>query len=612
MDIDYGKLKVKIGMEWHQQLGGRKLFCNCSTALKEEQLESTLIRKIRPAMGETGTIDIAAAFELERNRTFVYHGYKQEACLVEIDEQPPFSVSKEALKMALEVATLLKMNIPPLLCIMRKTVTDGSTPTSFQRTLITGLETPESVIHTSQGKVRLTQLNLEEDAGKKEKEEGTIVTYSLSRLGVPLLELGTAPDIKSPEHAFEVAEKIGLIFRSFALAKRGIGTIRQDVNISIQNGPRIEIKGWQDLKTLPDLIRNEVIRQKTLLELKEELGKKVRKIQESPVDATTLFHTSGSKIIENAIKASSRVIAAKLPFFSGILKKEICPGKTVGKELAEYVLPYGLKGMIHSDEDLGRYGLLKEFSELRKKLKAHEQDIVFLVVGQKEVAEKAAAAVLEQAQKFLEGIQEETRVPHHLTATTSYARPLPGAHRMYPETDLEKIEVTEELLADIEIPELIAEKTLRFEKQYKLAPQLAHEVAKEFVGFEDLVKKFKKVSPNLIAYVVIEMPKDMKKRLDIDPSKLEFKDFEEVLSYLDRSRANKDAVFEMLREKALGKKVDVNKFKKLSEKDVENIIKEILQTNKGAPFNALMGIAMEKVRGRVDGKVVSNIIKKLI
>jgi len=609
MDPDYKKLGFKCGMEWHQQLGGRKLFCNCLTSMKEENFVSSLTRKIRSSIGETGNVDIAAAFELSRNRTFVYNCYKEEACLVDIDEQPPFKISREALKTALEVATLLKMYIPDKLCIMRKTVTDGSTPTSFQRTMIIGLESKNSFLSTSQGKVKLAQLNLEEDAGKKEKEEGTTVTYSLSRLGVPLLELGTAPDIVSPEHALEVAEKIGLIFRSFALTKRGIGTIRQDVNVSIKNGSRIEIKGWQDLKTLPDLIKNEVIRQKNLLEIKGKLEKNLRKIKESPKDVTALFKNSKSKVIS---KDKQNVIASKLPFFSGLLKKEICPGKTFGKELAEYAMSYGVKGIIHSDEDLGKYDLEQEFLILKDNLRADDKDVVFIVAGFKDAAERAVNSILERAQKCLEGIPEETRVPNHFNATSSYARPLPGANRMYPETDLKRITVDGELLADIEIPELIAEKALRFEKQYQLRPQLAREIAKEFVGFEDLVKKFKNINANLIANIVVEMPKDMKKRLDIDSSKLGFNDFEEVLGYLGKGYLNKDAVFEVLCEKALGKNVDLDRFKKISNEEIENVVKDVINQNKGAPFNALMGIAMERLRGKADGKVVSEIIKKLI
>lgn len=612
--VDFEKIGFKCGLEFHQELSGRKLFCHCSTDLKEENLQVEFSRKLRAVAGEGGEVDIAAAYEQLRDRAFIYNGYKDEACLVDADCEPPHSISEEALKTALEVATLFKLKIPERLCVMRKIVSDGSACPSFQRTIIVGLETESSFLETSQGQVKILQLNLEEDACKIIKKEGNKVYYSLSRQGIPLLELGTGPQIKSPEHALEVAETIGMVFRSFHLAKRGIGTIRQDINVSIKDGARIEVKGWQDLKTLPKLIENEALRQYNLLKIKEELqAKGLRAIDVIPQDVTKVFSDSKSKIVRKIINEKGIVMAAKLPNFGGLLKEEICPGKTFGKELAEYAVAYGTKGMIHSDEDLKKYELEDEFKKLKEILKAGGQDLIVVIAEKEFAAKNAIHAVSKRAKHCLIGVPEETRVPDHINAISSYARPLPGSSRLYPETDIPIIEVTEEILESIRLPELISEKAIRLEKKYCINEEFARQIARKDAGFfEKLVAKFKNLEPNFIANTLLNTAKEIKTRYEADIENIQEKDFEAVLSYIDSGQFTKEAALPMLLDIANKKELDLSKFASTNSTNLEEDIKKIIKENKGASFNAIMGEVMKKYRGAIDGKKAAEIIKKLV
>ncbi|MEA3229928.1 MAG: Glu-tRNA(Gln) amidotransferase subunit GatE, partial [archaeon] len=432
MDIDYEKIGFKCGLEIHQELDTGKLFCNCSSRFLEKDEITTIKRTLRPVAGETGHIDATALFEFKKKHHFVYHAYKGEACLVDMDAEPPHDINERAKKLALLFAMLLNMDIPKEIHVMRKAVTDGSATSGFQRTALFALGNDNSYIETSKGRIHMLAMALEEDSSKIMQKKGNEIHYSLSRLGIPLIELVTAPDIKDPEHAKETALKIGSLFRSFPQVKRGIGTIRQDINISIQNGIRTEIKGWQDANKISLLVENEVKRHIFLNSLKSELEKKhIKSPDKPPQDVTDIFIRTRSRLISGLIAEQGVVLALKLPGFAGILKREICPKKTFGKELADYAKSFSADGMIHTDEDLSKYRLVHEFNLLRKKLNAKETDLVLIIVERKHIAEKATNAVLNRVKHCFTGIPAETRVPNHVDATTNYSRPLSGAHRMY-------------------------------------------------------------------------------------------------------------------------------------------------------------------------------------
>ncbi|HNZ52169.1 MAG TPA: Glu-tRNA(Gln) amidotransferase subunit GatE [Candidatus Pacearchaeota archaeon] len=259
-DIDYSKLKFKSGLEIHQQLDTHKLFCNCPSILRGDLPDFYVERKLHAVAGESGEVDRAAEYQASLKKTFVYQGYRNSTCLIELDEEPPHEINEDALKIALQIALLLNCKIIPVTQIMRKTVIDGSNTSGFQRTVLIARD---GYVETDFGRVGIETICLEEDAARKVKVEGEKVYWNLDRLGIPLVEIATSPDIKSAEQAKEVAMYIGDVLRSCKV-KRGIGTIRQDVNISILEGNRVEMKGVQDMRTFIKTIENEVLRQKEL------------------------------------------------------------------------------------------------------------------------------------------------------------------------------------------------------------------------------------------------------------------------------------------------------------------------------------------------------------
>src|SRR3989338_3297328 len=287
--MNYSQLGLKCGLEIHQQLEGTKLFCSCPTTLRDDLPDFSIQRKLRASAGEGGKVDIAAKQEQLKGKNFVYQGYYDTTCLVESDCEPPHEMSPDALHTALQLAALAEAEVFPVVQVMRKTIIDGSNTSGFQRT---ALLARNGAIKTSAGEVRITNISVEEDSCKIVRESVEEKVYSLDRLGIPLIEIGTAPDITTPEQCQEAAKKIGMLLRSLPGVKRGLGTIRQDVNVSIKGGQRIEIKGAQDLRLLPLLVELEAKRQQELLKIRDEL-KSVKLSGLNIVDVTPLFAATG-------------------------------------------------------------------------------------------------------------------------------------------------------------------------------------------------------------------------------------------------------------------------------------------------------------------------------
>ena len=276
-------LKLKIGLEIHKELESHKLFCHCPSIIDNERPDSVIRRRQRAVAGEAGKKDVAALYEEGKDREFIYEYSPRYACLVCLDEEPPFPVNEHALKTALEIAMLFHMQVEKKLKVMRKIIVDGSNTSSYQRLILLA---KNGYVNTSKGKVRILSMNLEEDSARKIREDEKSITYRLDRLGIPLVEITTGPDIKDSEHAKETAGLIGMILKSTGKVKTGIGTIRQDINISILNKGRVELKGFQDLRIMPKIIDNEIRRQLDIVNKKERVREEVRKVNP---DGNTTF-----------------------------------------------------------------------------------------------------------------------------------------------------------------------------------------------------------------------------------------------------------------------------------------------------------------------------------
>jgi glutamyl-tRNA(Gln) amidotransferase, subunit E len=317
--LNYEELGFKAGLEVHQQLNtGGKLFCRCPTILRDEkEVSYTLRRYLRASESELGEIDRAARAEEKIGRKITYIGY-DTTCLVENDEEPPRPLNEEALEISLVVASLLRMKVVDWVYVMRKTVIDGSNTAGFQRTAFVA---SDGVIESNMGDVEIDTLCLEEDAAQKLREDKGEVTYSLDRLGIPLIEMGTAAEIRSPMHGREIAEKLGMVLRSTGRVKRGIGTIRQDVNVSIRGGARVEIKGVQNLRSIEEVMEKEVLRQIELLKVRDELKNRGTTVKREIFDLSDL------------LKSNSFVI--NLKGFNGFERLE--------KEFSDRVKKFGLE-----------------------------------------------------------------------------------------------------------------------------------------------------------------------------------------------------------------------------------------------------------------------------
>jgi glutamyl-tRNA(Gln) amidotransferase subunit E len=625
MNKDYKELGLKVGLEIHQQLDTKnKLFCSCKNKLEEEILYE-VIRKLRPTESELGEVDPAALMEFKRNRYYVYQAVKEASCLVELDEEPPHSINEEAIEIATMCALLLNSNILEEIHVMRKEVIDGSNTTGFQRTALLALG---GFIYDGKEKIGIQSITIEEDASRKIYEDHEKVVYRLDRQGIPLIEIATNPDISDPEQAKRVAYKIGLILRSTGKVKRGLGTIRQDINLSIKQGSKVEIKGVQELGLIPKVIEYEVLRQIKLLELKKILNEnKIPKLKLEYLDITELLHNTSSKIIKSKIEKGGKVFLLPLKHMHGLLKFEINPNRRFASELADYVKAWtSLEGIIHSDE-LPSYGISEHEVELMYSFAKLEKgkDAFIIVAGEEEKCKEAIKVLVDRINYAFEGIPEETRVAH-VDGTTRYARPRPGAARMYPETDIPPYIITQDFIEKIKqkLPSTIEDRLVFLQKNYGLNPQLAQELIDS--QFEDIFEKAVQIGikSSLAATVITQLTKYLK-RSGINIDNLTDKHFLEIFTALKEGKITKEAIEPILKFFTQNPNVGIDyAIKKLGleildrsqiEKIVENIIKERyndLIKDKNKAFDLAMKIIMSNVRGKADASLVAEILKSKI
>ncbi|HDD70916.1 MAG TPA: Glu-tRNA(Gln) amidotransferase subunit GatE [Candidatus Woesearchaeota archaeon] len=603
------ELKITCGVEIHQQLEGRKLFCNCPTIIKDGKPDYVVERKLRAVVGETGEVDVAAAQEARIGKKFIYECFDENVCLVDLDEAPPNELNEDVLNTALQVCKLLDATVVDEVQVMRKAVVDGSNTTGFQRTALVGLN---GSLKTSKGVVSIPTIFVEEDSARTIKRSSDEVVYRLDRLGIPLFEISTGPDIHSAEHCAEVVEKIGLLLRSTGKCKRGIGTIRQDINVSVEGGARVEIKGAQDLKLVKSLVELEALRQSNLLDIKAELKlRKVRKSQPVIVDVSDLFRECDGKIVKSALSQGKKVLAIKLSGFAGLLGRELQPNKRLGTEFSNRAkVKAGVGGIFHSDE-LPAYGISdKEVAAVKDFFKCSDKDAFVLCADEEEKAKVALLAVIERANECLVGVPNEVRDANP-DGTSTYLRPMPGSARLYPETDVPPIRISEEWFESVEVPELIEDKVVRFVK-LGLSKDLAELIAKSPRAgiFDRFVKSFPKLKPSFIAETLATIERVVRREFKVEISPTE-DDFDVLFSNIAEGKVDKSSVVDIFRQNKPVKDV-ISKFLLLSDSEVERIVKQIVDKNKGVPFNALMGLVMKELRGKASGEKVVKFLKKLV
>jgi len=618
--LDYRSLGLKVGVEIHQQLSTGKLFCDCDSDLSDEH-HKEFLRRLRPTQSELGEIDRAALEQAERKLQFRYQTVPY-SCLVEADEEPPHDANTRAIEAALEMASLLSMTPTDEIHFMRKIVIDGSNTGGFQRT---ALVARNGSLEVNGKRIGVTSICLEEDAARKIEEHEREIVYRLDRLGIPLVEISTEPDISTPEEARLVAERLGSLLRATKKVRRGIGTIREDVNISISGGARVEIKGAQDLRLLHVYVEEEVKRQLALIEMKGVLRERgARPVSADIKDLSRLFRETRCKVIKTAMEEHGKVLAVRLPKFGGLLGPTDHGTKRLGPEMAAHARVSGVKGLFHSDE-LPGYGVtLDEVDQVGAALGLERGDAFVLIADMEARARAGLVRAVDRVNVAIQGVPEETRDPLP-DGHTVYSRPLPGKARMYPETDVRPILVDASVMESIRLnlPELPEDKAARFVKEFAMSTEQADMLVRS--GYEDEFELLGKSlgNPQVVARVYLNTFPELEKT-GLDTSRLTIETMRELMSGLNSGAFAKEAIPEILASvvkhglsvskaaESLGMEtVDLGSVRAVCERVVREREGFIRERGEGA-LGPLMGIVMKELRGKVDGKIISEILREKI
>ncbi|MDR0492968.1 MAG: Glu-tRNA(Gln) amidotransferase subunit GatE [Nitrososphaerota archaeon] len=629
--LDYSKIGLKVGLEIHQQLNvNSKLFCSCSPELFKDEPDITFLRRLRPTQSELGQVDPAAYFEFQKGGKVLYEANHKSSCLVEMDEEPPHPINMDAVEVVLTASLMMNMQPVDEVHVMRKTVIDGSNTTGFQRTTIIALD---GWIVVGGKTIPMQAASLEEDAARKTATHDVDKTtcYRIDRLGIPLIEVATAPVIYSPKEAQEVAFAIGRILRDTGRVMRGLGTIRQDLNVSLPNGALIEIKGVQTLDLISTVVEYEVQRQLGLIGIKEELANRnitPDSLKPELVDVTCIFEATKSKILRKALDKNHPVLAVKLSGFAGLTGRELMPNFRFGTELSDRAKFWGrVGGIFHTDEVLTTYGITPQEAELlQKTMQASKDDAVVFVADTIQNSQDALKAVVNRAQEACLGIPQETRTAKD-DATTRYMRPRPGAARMYPETDIPPQPIIPELVQNIQahLPEPSDKKVQRLIKQYTLNEKLAKQIIdSEYLPIFEETAQTSGVSAATIAAFLTETIKALQ-RDGIHTTQVTDPQINNIFKIIGSGELAKEAlpdVFSWLaknEDKTVQDAIDALGLKMFTETELTTIIDRIVVANKAQveklgknASGMLMGVVMKEVRGKASPDLVSKLLKKLL
>ncbi|MBE0663207.1 MAG: Glu-tRNA(Gln) amidotransferase subunit GatE [Bacteroidales bacterium] len=436
---DYDRIGFMSGLEVHQQLKtGKKLFCRCPAGIFQapDDFDAEIIRHMRPTLSELGEYDGTALMEFKTRKTIIYRLKSPTACTYEIDDTPPFLVNQEALEQAIEISLLCRLNIVGEVHITRKQYLDGSIPTGFQRTAIIGVE---GEIPLKNKKVRLIQLSLEEDSCREVSDIGHVRVFRTDRLGMPLIETVTYPDMVNPDEVMEACNYIRFLNRSTGKVRTGMGAGRQDVNVSCRGGTRVEIKGVAHTKWIPELTHNEAFRQYALLNIRSLLLEKFPDWKQWKMKAEKLSRKSvefNYEPLGSAQRCKTPVYAINLPGFKGMLSHFTQPGKIFADELSERLKVIACiehPNLVHS-EMLWTVIEPEAFEIIRKTLNATDDDAQLIIWGPADDIPTALETIEERCMMAFQGVPNETRKSFE-DGTTIFERVLPGADRMYPDTD---------------------------------------------------------------------------------------------------------------------------------------------------------------------------------
>jgi len=624
---DYAELGLKSGLEIHQQLTTKKkLFCRCPAGHYSEKYDAEILRHMRPTLSELGEYDGTALMEFKTKKEIVYQLNKKTVCTYEMDDAPPFELNQEALDIALEITLLLKCNVVSELHIARKQYLDGSIPTGFQRTTILGID---GELPYNGRKIGIIQLGLEEDACREVSDVGHVHTFKTDRLSMPLIEVVTYPHMHTPQEVADVAQLIRQLTRSTGKVNRGIGAARQDVNVSINGGTRVEIKGVPQIPLIPRLVHNESGRQKALLEIRDKLknrGLTTENFKPEFFDVTDILKDTSYLPIKNVITNNFKIKCVRLPFFNGMLRFQTQPGTNFAKEISDRVRVIAcldiIPNIVHSDSDDVTISSTN-WMKIKKLSRCEPEDALVIVWGNSRDVETAVQEIAIRAREAIIGVPNETRqaLPD---GTTGFERILPGPDRMYPDTDLPPIAVTEERIKQIQqkLPALPWERRTRYQ-QFGLQKFMIDELllSNRADIFDKLISDLN-VEPKLAAVLLTQTLKHFR-REGLSTNFLDDNSILAIFKAYKEKKIVKEAI-PLIVETWLNQNTRlienvITQYSIWDQQELISIIKKIIEENGSLNIRDfskkvryLIGLVIRKVKGKASGKVVSDLTAQLL
>jgi glutamyl-tRNA(Gln) amidotransferase subunit E len=619
--VDYAAVGFKSGLEIHQQLlTSRKLFCRCPAGRYSEAFTAEILRHMRPTLSELGEYDGTALMEFKTRKEIIYRIHHETVCTYEMDDTPPFELNDEALEIALGIGQLYGCAMVDEIHISRKQYLDGSIPTGFQRTTIVGVQ---GSIPYKDRQVTIVQLGLEEDACREVSDVGHLRTYLTDRLGMPLIETVTAPDMRTPQEVAEVAEILRRLVRSTGRVRTGAGAARQDVNVSVEGGTRIEIKGVPRIPNIPLLTYNEALRQYNLLQLRAELHRRGitrETFEATSQDVTRTLRKTRFQPIRTAIAEGSTAMCVLLRGFHGLLRWQTQTDTYFSREVSDRVRVVAcltsFPNIIHSDSPSETLAS-SEWQMLKRGIGATEEDTIVLVWGPSVDAVAGAAEIVIRTKEATIGVPSETRQALR-DGTNGFERILPGPDRMYPDTDLPPRRITREYLATIAatMPRPFWERE-RWYRELGLPEDVIVPLAiSPFAPlFEKAVKEWH-LPPMAVGVALIQFPKRVTRSVP-DAAPLGVGEVEEVLAAWKDGLIVRESIVPAFMAMAAGVPFDRDRLPPLcTAADVEAALHRartqlagISPNNPEKTPQILMGMVMTELRGRIDGKTALSTVQ---
>jgi glutamyl-tRNA(Gln) amidotransferase subunit E len=623
---DYAALGMKSGLEIHQQLAtSKKLFCRCPVVRPySEEYDAEILRHMRPTLSELGEYDGTALMEFKTKKEIIYQIRRETVCTYEMDDTPPFELNQDALDIALEITMLLGCNLVSEVHIARKQYLDGSIPTGFQRTTILGVD---GWIPYKKRRIGIIQLGLEEDACREVSDVGHRRTYRTDRLGIPLIETVTYPEMKTPQEVAEVAQILRRLARATGKVHTRIGAARQDVNVSIEGGRRVEIKGVCRIPLIPLLVHNETYRQAALLDIKRELASRGITPATFKADAFNVGElVAGTRYypLAMALKNNLQVRAVALRGYRGILSTKTQPETTFAKEISDRVRVIAcldrLPNIAHSDME-GETLSSSEWTKIKKLARMGDRDVIVVVWGNAEDVETGVKEIVIRAREAMDGVPNETRqaLPD---GTHGFERILPGADRMYPDTDLPPLAITEDRIQRIR--STMAERPWDREERYRAMGLPAEMAARLAISNErhlfDRAAKETGYPPILLASLFIDRVRNLQRE-----GKLTAADDERIVATLKVALANglDNGNLAVLIEKTCGPEALEPEAgiaalglesPRTIEKQIAAFMKKINlpKIEKNKLNRHVMGLVMREFRGKLPGKTIAAIVERFL